>query len=174
MTITTICETIMLICFGLSWPLSIAKSLQSKTAKGKSVFFQIAILVGYAAGITGKFAAGNYNYVTWLYVFNISMVAFDLFLYFRNLEADRKRAFDNKMAILGINVEEDEETKTVKTPLMKPIDASSYPEGETLQKAALEGLRMDEDVLVRGAVADTIEDDCEEGLCLASASLGGI
>lgn len=174
MSITTICETIMLICFGLSWPLSIAKSLQSKTAKGKSVFFQIAILVGYAAGITGKFAAGNFTYVTWLYVFNISMVAFDLFLYFRNLEADKRRAFENKLSILGLDYNEHEEKGSIKAPLMKPVDASAYPDGEALPKAALEGLRMDDGILVRGTTAESIEDDCEEGHCLAKASLSGI
>ena len=30
-------EMIMLVCFGLSWPCNITKSLRSRTAKGKSV-----------------------------------------------------------------------------------------------------------------------------------------
>ena len=31
-------ETIMLLCFGASWPFNIAKSLRSRTAKGKSIY----------------------------------------------------------------------------------------------------------------------------------------
>ena len=33
-------EVIMLVCFGLSWPFNIAKSLRSRTAKGKSLWFE--------------------------------------------------------------------------------------------------------------------------------------
>ena len=40
-------ETIMLLCFGASWPFNIAKSLRSRTAKGKSIYFEICIIVGY-------------------------------------------------------------------------------------------------------------------------------
>ena len=40
-------EMIMLICFGLSWPFNIAKSLRSRTAKGKSLWFEVCIIVGY-------------------------------------------------------------------------------------------------------------------------------
>ena len=39
-------ETIMLICFGLSWPFNITKSLRSRTAKGKSLQFEICIVIG--------------------------------------------------------------------------------------------------------------------------------
>ena len=49
----SIFETLMLICFGCSWPLNLAKSIRSKTAKGKSVMFQYAILLGYIFGICG-------------------------------------------------------------------------------------------------------------------------
>lgn len=85
---TTICETIMLICFGLSWPSSVIKSYRSRTAKGKSIVFQIAIILGYLAGITGKIASGNFSYVFFLYVINLTMVCIDLCLYFRNRRLD--------------------------------------------------------------------------------------
>ena len=34
-------ELIMVICFGLSWPLSVYKSAKSRTAKGKSLFLSL-------------------------------------------------------------------------------------------------------------------------------------
>ena len=44
-TIATACETLMIICFGLSWPLSVYKSWKSRTSKGKSLQFEIFILL---------------------------------------------------------------------------------------------------------------------------------
>ena len=82
-------ETIMLICFGLSWPISVWKSWTSRTAKGKSVFFAYAIIVGYICGILGKITAGNINYVLALYVLNTLMVATDVVLYYRNRRLDK-------------------------------------------------------------------------------------
>ena len=52
-------ETIMLLCFGVSWPFNIAKSLRSRTAKGKSVYFELCIIVGYLCGVMGKIISGN-------------------------------------------------------------------------------------------------------------------
>jgi len=40
-------EMIMLICFGLSWPISVYKSLTSHSTQGKSLVFMIAIIIGY-------------------------------------------------------------------------------------------------------------------------------
>ena len=54
-----ICELIMLICFGLSWPISVYKSIRSGSTKGKSAVFIVAIIVGYIAGITGKIVGGQ-------------------------------------------------------------------------------------------------------------------
>ena len=44
-------EALMLICFGLAWPLSIYKTWEMKTSKGKSLFFLAVILIGYISGI---------------------------------------------------------------------------------------------------------------------------
>ena len=38
--ITDLMEAVMILCFGLSWPISIRKSWVSRTAKGKSLFFE--------------------------------------------------------------------------------------------------------------------------------------
>ncbi len=46
-------EIIMLICFGLAWPLSIYKSATSRQVGSRSLAFLIALLVGYIAGIEG-------------------------------------------------------------------------------------------------------------------------
>ena len=84
-------ETCMLICFGLSWPFNIAKSLRSKTAKGKSMLFQIIVIVGYLMGLTGKFIGGNVTYVAVVYVLDILMVSFDLAITLRNHRLDKQR-----------------------------------------------------------------------------------
>ena len=77
-------ECIMLICFGISWPISVYKSATSRSTKGKSVFFTLAIIVGYIAGIMGKIYNENVNYVLVLYLINLAFVSVDLCLYFRN------------------------------------------------------------------------------------------
>lgn len=81
-------EMMMLICFGMSWPISVVKSYRCRTAKGKSVFFQIAILIGYVCGVLSKVAGNNINYVLALYILNFIMVSVDLCLYFRNKKLD--------------------------------------------------------------------------------------
>ena len=50
-------EMIMVLSFGLSWPISIAKTLKAKTAKGKSPVFIGLIVFGYICGITSKILA---------------------------------------------------------------------------------------------------------------------
>lgn len=77
-------EFIMLICFGMSWPISVYKSLTSHSTQGKSLVFMIAIIIGYISGITGKVIGGQNNYVLILYCFNLIVVSIDLMLYFAN------------------------------------------------------------------------------------------
>ncbi|MBQ2769861.1 MAG: hypothetical protein IJF41_01330 [Clostridia bacterium] len=80
----------MVICFGLSWPLSVSKSWKSRTAKGKSLFFEVFIWVGYLFGIAGKIITGNITYVFVFYVLNTLMVSVDILLYFRNRRLDQE------------------------------------------------------------------------------------
>lgn len=77
-------EFIMLICFGLSWPISVYKSITSKSTKGKSCVFIVAIILGYISGIIGKIVNGQINYVLILYCFNLAVVTIDLILFFIN------------------------------------------------------------------------------------------
>lgn len=87
----SIFEVGMLVCFGAAWPMNIFKSLRSRTAAGKSVIFQWAILVGYICGITHKLMYSR-DVVLVLYVLNLLMVATDTVLIYRNRALDRKRA----------------------------------------------------------------------------------
>lgn len=81
----------MLVCFGISWPFNIAKSIRSRTAKGKSVAFELLIIAGYLCGLVGKFILGNLSYVVFFYIADILMVTADLVLTLRNRRLDRER-----------------------------------------------------------------------------------
>ncbi len=81
----------MVVCFGVSWPMSVIKSYRARTAKGKSLFFLIMIFVGYICGIAAKLLASSFKwYVLFFYVLNLVMVGTDLLLYFRNRRLDRE------------------------------------------------------------------------------------
>ena len=83
-------ELVMLVCFGLSWPISVYKSLTSHSTQGKSLVFMIAIIVGYISGITGKVIGWQINYVLVMYCFNLAVVTFDLMLYFKNKHREKR------------------------------------------------------------------------------------
>ena len=78
-------EAIMLICFGISWPISIAKSLRTKVVEGKSPLFMIILCVGYASGIINRLI-NPAGWIICLYAANLLLVAFDLFLYYKYLK----------------------------------------------------------------------------------------
>ena len=79
----SIFEMIMLVCFGAAWPVSIYKSWKSRSVEGKSLFFMLIILGGYAAGILHKIFF-LYDGVIVLYLVNFCMILADIMLYFRN------------------------------------------------------------------------------------------
>lgn len=81
-------ETGMLICFGLAWPLSIIKSIRSKSTKGKSLFFLYVILIGYISGILHKLIYSQ-DLVLILYVINFLMVLADIMLYYKNRRREK-------------------------------------------------------------------------------------
>ena len=82
-------EAIMVFCFGLSWPLSVYKSWKSRTSKGKSLFFEVFIWLGYLSGMIGKIITDNITYVFIFYVINTVMVSIDMCLYVRNKKLDK-------------------------------------------------------------------------------------
>lgn len=95
----SIFESIMLICFGLSWPLNVIKSYKARTAKGTSLPFILLIITGYIAGITAKLITGQVNYVLIVYLLNLVIVSMNVVVYFRNVSLDRKNtALDEKYA----------------------------------------------------------------------------
>lgn len=93
--VAQICEIIMLCTFGASWPFNIAKSVRSKTAKGKSVLFEILVVIGYCFGLYAKIwtymRTGTLAYSTWFYIVDIIMVCIDIVLFVRNTNLDRIR-----------------------------------------------------------------------------------
>lgn len=93
-------ESIMLICFGLSWPLNVIKAYRARTAKGMSLPFILLIITGYIAGITAKLVTDQINYVLVVYLVNLAIVSMNVLVYFRNLALDRKlnRQLEEKLA----------------------------------------------------------------------------
>ncbi len=94
--IASILETVMLICFGFSWPINLVKAYRAKTAKGTSLIFIILIIVGYIAGVSAKFINGQLNYVLVMYFVNIFFVVLNLIVYFKNLSLDNKRKTESQ------------------------------------------------------------------------------
>ena len=84
-------EFLMLVCFGASWPFSIAKSLKSRSTKGKSLGFLLLIELGYVFGLVHK-VLYNFNWVTYVYAILFLVVAADVVLYFRNRRLERAAA----------------------------------------------------------------------------------
>ena len=90
-------EALMILCFGLSWPMSVYKSYKSRTAKGKSLLFEVFIFIGYVFGIARKIlqiSMGEGNgwifYMAFIfYIFNIALITIDMLLYIRNTRLDK-------------------------------------------------------------------------------------
>ena len=90
-------EIMMIVSFGVSWPLNVIKSYRARTTKGKSLGFLYLIFFGYIAGISSKLVNHNYMmnikgkwYVLFFYVLNFLMVGADLILYYRNKRIDAR------------------------------------------------------------------------------------
>lgn len=89
-------EFIMLACFGLSWPISVYKSIKSKSTQGKSVVFIIAIIIGYISGVIGKIINDQLTYVLIIYCFNLIVVLVDLVLFFINRKREKEINYERK------------------------------------------------------------------------------
>ena len=85
-----ILEIIMVVSFGISWPLNVIKSYQARSTKGKSLWFLVLIFFGYICGIASKLTADSYKwYVLFFYVLNFLMVGLDALLYMRNRHIEK-------------------------------------------------------------------------------------
>ena len=74
----------MLICFGISWPISIIRTLRAKRVDGKSLLFLILIFIGYIAGTLSEIVVAGGQMprpVILLYLLNLTTVGTDMMLY---------------------------------------------------------------------------------------------
>ncbi len=84
-------EMLMILSFGISWPINVLKGYRSRTAKGKSVLFDYLILFGYFCGVASKIISHNFNLAFYFYFPNIIMVVTDIIIYYRNKKLDALR-----------------------------------------------------------------------------------
>lgn len=91
-------ESLMVISFGLSWPMNIIRAYKGRTAKGTSLLFLICIEFGYISSIIWKLLTGDMQafftgdftkYGCFFYLLNALMVAIAIFIYFRNKAIDK-------------------------------------------------------------------------------------
>jgi len=131
-TIAGIMETLMVVCFGISWPLNIVKAWKARTARGTSVLFYLLIWSGYLFAMIGKFTLIRINapqpwyetvqwYVMLFYVLNILMVSSGILIYIRNRLLDRAA--------------EQKEIKKQKRRECLPMTERSIEEGKVLCEA---------------------------------------
>ena len=83
-------EALMLVCFGLSWPISLIKNIKANTAKNMSFRFTLLIILGYLAGISAKLMSRTINYVFVIYIINLVVVCMNLVVYFVNKSYDKE------------------------------------------------------------------------------------
>ena len=83
-------EAIMMICFGLSWPMALVKNIRAKSANGMSLPFILLIISGYVAGTIAKIISDNITYVLIVYLLNLTIVTMNLMVYFYNRRLDKK------------------------------------------------------------------------------------
>lgn len=99
--IVELMEALMVICFGISWPLNIIKAWKARTAKGTSLLFYFFIWIGYVFALIGKTVnimalGGKFTYPIIFYVLNVVMVTGGILIYFRNKLIDRKSTAEEK------------------------------------------------------------------------------
>ena len=84
-------EALMLVSFGLSWPVNALNAWKARTAKGTSLAFLVLITFGYVAGIAAKFVGDNITWVLGVYVINLAMLVANILIYVRNSRLDAQR-----------------------------------------------------------------------------------
>ncbi len=96
---TEILEAIMLVCFGISWPINLVKNYRLRSAKSTSLSFLFLIWFGYVAGVAAKLIqllSPELKSPTWylltIYIINLIMLSANLLVYFRNRRLDRMSA----------------------------------------------------------------------------------
>lgn len=90
----SIFEAAMLVCFGVSWPVSIARSIRARSAKGKSLLFLVLLLLAYISGILHK-SLVSFDIVIALYILNTIMILIEISLFIRNTKIDKAKEKDS-------------------------------------------------------------------------------
>jgi hypothetical protein len=87
-------EFAMLFAFGFSWPFAIARTYRAKRVDGKSPYFMIIVLVGYACGIAAHLVEWSKLWLCWVYLVDMALVSTDLTLYFVYSRRAKKKGAD--------------------------------------------------------------------------------
>jgi hypothetical protein len=78
----TLLEGLMLVCFGIAWPVANVRMLRSGKPEGKGLAFTLIILCGYVAGGSAKLLPAGSGHalqpVFWLYALNTLSVGINL------------------------------------------------------------------------------------------------
>ena len=82
----SILEVLMIVCFGLAWPINLYNSWKSKSTKGKNLLFMSFIVLAYVFGILNKLLVSVDNAI-YFYCLNEFMVLADYILYFCTVKA---------------------------------------------------------------------------------------
>ena len=101
LTFASYMEMLMVVCFGISWPINIRKAWKARSTKGISLLFYAFIFLGYVFALVGKLVLIAYHapapwyetvhwYVMFFYVLNTLMVAAGVAIYFRNRALEKK------------------------------------------------------------------------------------
>lgn len=77
-------EALMILCFGVAWPVANLRMLRTGRPEGKGVAFTSIVLCGYVAGALAKLVLASDGQplaaVFWLYALNTASVATNLVL----------------------------------------------------------------------------------------------
>ena len=85
-------ETMMIVSFGISWPINLVKAFRSRSTGGKSILFDYLILFGYLCGVASTILSHTFHLALYFSVPNILMVTCDIILYYRNRKLERENA----------------------------------------------------------------------------------
>jgi hypothetical protein len=100
-TVGELLEGGMLVCFGISWPVDIVRTLRTGRTEGKSLAFMSLVLAGYILGMGAKLArvAGTGRWpelITLLYVFNAIAIIVDIAVTIRLRRLDKHQITSTK------------------------------------------------------------------------------
>ncbi len=123
-------ESTMLICFGLSWPMNLAKNIKAKSARNMSLQFILLIIIGYIAGISAKIYNHRFNYVLVVYLLNLVVVSANVIVYFINRRYDRQAKEADKSLARQISGS----TENTSAPLKPSIHNQGEDEMETYRE----------------------------------------